>query len=184
MLFWVAGAGAVGGNVDVEAAHVGVVRCNGDAAVGCESGEDEGFDLKMLEQDFERSHVEGGVHRLQDEIIFAIGKQWAHELAAFGFETAAHQDFFFAAPVAEVVIDVEDGDAGLAGAGFEFDEGVADFEGALEDRVSIGELESGEDVDDQESDGYGRRAGLGMLSGSHATCDAISWGWVSLDRAR
>jgi hypothetical protein len=90
----------------VEAAHIGVVGGGGDAAVGGKPGEDEGFHLQMAEQDFKRGHVEGRVHRLEDEVVFTVGEERSHELRAFSFETAAHEDFLFAAPIAKIVVYV------------------------------------------------------------------------------
>lgn len=131
MLFWISRARAIGRDVDIEAPHVGVVRGDGDAAVGGEPGEDQGFYFQMAEQHLERSHVEGGMQRLEDEIVFAVWKQGTHKFCTFGLKTAAHEHFLFAAPIAEVVVYVEDGDAGLTRTLFEFHECIAHFQCAL-----------------------------------------------------
>ena len=79
VFFGVAGAGAIGRNVNVEAAHVGVVGRGGDATVRGEAGEDEGLDLEVLEKDYQvarstNHRLPPGWHTHLASLYYRIGK--------------------------------------------------------------------------------------------------------------
>ena len=112
------------------------------------------------------------MHRLEDEVVLTVGNERTHELRAFRLKASTNEDFFFAAPIDEVVVDVEHGNAGLSRTRLELDEGITHLKRALQDCVTVGELESCEHVDEQQRYGYRGRACLRVLSRSHVVSDA------------
>ena len=146
MFFRIARTRAIGGNVNVEAAHVRVMRRDGDATVRRQPGQNQGLHLQMLQQHFQRRHVERGVHRLQHEVVFAVRQQRPYKLRPLRLQAAAHQHFLFAAPVAEVIVHVQHRDAGLTRPRLQPDQSIPHGKRASQNRVSIGKLKRCQDV--------------------------------------
>src|SRR5947209_14031317 len=99
----------------MEVAHVCVVRGEEHADVGGQSSEDERLCAEVAEEYVERCGEEAGVLRLQDEVVVIFGPQkFGDGFAAHAlFQTVVKNLFEVRLPLAEVVVDVDDGDVRL-----------------------------------------------------------------------
>ena len=99
----------------MEVAHVCVVRGEEHADVGGQSSEDERLCAEVAEEYVERGGEEAGVLGLQDEVVILFGpEQFGDGFAARAlFQAVVENLFEVRLPLAEVVVDVDDGDARL-----------------------------------------------------------------------
>src|SRR3954462_14765725 len=106
----------------MEIAHVGVVAGEQDADVGGEAGQDQRACAEVLEQGVERGGEEAAVLGLEDEVVIRlVGREQFRDPPAARRRLAAVGDELLKVglPAAEVVVDVEGGNAGGAAAIFQ-----------------------------------------------------------------
>jgi len=102
---------------DLQVTHVGVVRRAENAAVGRQAGKDEGRRAEFPQQEVERRLVEARMHRLEDEIIVVVGLELFDEVKAgrLGPQAVLQQLFGIRPPLAEIIVDIDRGNACRAG---------------------------------------------------------------------
>ena len=76
---------AVGRDVQLEIAHVGVVGAEQDAVVARNAGENHRLRAEVAQQRIERGAVERGLLRLQHEIVLRVGLQHPRHVVARHF---------------------------------------------------------------------------------------------------
>lgn len=122
---------------------------------------------EVFEEDVERGLEERRVFRLQDKIIAFLRREHRGDVAAEARFAQAVFDLVpeIGPPAAEVVVDVDDRDAGGAGALFQCDNPTGGGHRMAEEGAALGEIEV---VDDVDEDQHGLPAGwIGHRRDSH-----------------
>jgi len=145
---------AIARHDDLQVTHVGVMRGAENTAVGRESGKDEGRRAELPQQEVERRLIEGRMHRFEDEIILVGGLELLNEVEArrLGPQAVLQQLFGIRPPLAEIVVDIDRGDACRASPLFEARKRRRNREPPFEDLFSIRELEMIDHIDEKERD--------------------------------
>jgi hypothetical protein len=143
--------------VELVLAHVGVVGGEQDAGVGREAGQHETPGAEVGEEEIERRAEEARMLGLEDEVVVLLGREQAcHRLAADAVvQAVGDQGAEVRAPAAEVVVDIDDRNAGAPSLAGQGGDPPGDAHGRLQQTLAALELEVVDDVDQKE-----RRAGV------------------------
>src|SRR5438874_8113309 len=136
----------------MEVAHVRVVRGEEHADVGGQSSEDERLCAEVAEEYVERCGEEAGVLRLQDEVVVLFGaQQLRYGFAAHAlFQTVVENLFEVRLPLAEVVVDIDDGYARRLRAPLQHRELLGHRQGVPEKLLAALELKVVDNVDQKQ----------------------------------
>lgn len=69
--------------MQLELAHIGVMRGTGNAAVGSQAGKDQRFCTQKPEQRLKRRLIKGRMHWLKHEIVVIVGLQQIDKIRSF-----------------------------------------------------------------------------------------------------
>src|SRR5688572_661788 len=129
-----------------------LARRHPDAAVGGNAGKDEGAHAQELEQQLQRRAVEARVTWLEHEVVALLRGDAPHELAArrSGGGAARDQVTRVAAPAAEVVVHVHDGNGVAPGLVQQRDHAVLDALHLTPHARAVRKREVVDQVDDEE----------------------------------
>src|SRR5205085_2573950 len=136
----------------MEVAHVRVVRGEEHADVGGQSSEDERLCAEVAEEYVERCGEEAGVLRLQEEVVVIFGRQeFGDGFAAHAiFEAVVENLFEVRLPLAEIVVDVDNGDARLLRAPLQHRELLGHRQGVPEKLLAALELKVVDNVNQKQ----------------------------------
>ena len=108
-----------------------------------------------MQQDLQRRLKKGRMHRLEHEVILVIRLERLDEWSARAIrcKAAAHKALGIGTPLAEIIVDVDGGDAGAPAPLLEFGQTAGHRQGVFQDLVAVREFEMIDDVNEDECDG-------------------------------
>ena len=135
----------------LQVAHVGVVRGEEDATVGRDARQDEPLCAKMFKQQLQRRLIKPGMLRLQDEIVVGAGNELLYKRpSADVLAKAVLNDLFeVRLPPAEIIVDVDGGNAQALHTLLERGNGAGHRERLFEKFIAARELEIVDQIDEQ-----------------------------------
>ena len=130
-------------NKQTEIPHFCVVRRAYDAAVRREPRQDQRRRSQM-QQDFQRRLKEGRMHRLEHDVILVVGPPGFDEgsASATRYQAAFHKTLGIGTPLAEIIVDIDGGNARAPAPLLQFGQRTGFGQGVLQDLVGVRELES------------------------------------------